>query len=174
MCRKYFWTNFLYLNNYVHWKHECYGVSWYLATDTQMFVFAPILIIALALNKFVGLVVAGGILVASTAVNMITVYKNHYPATALMFGWFDPKMKHMELIRLSPSAMVLLPLALGKVLSPCNDLTIAYPEWFMVELILLRPRKSHDANLTNVEIKQPFEGWETKNGDLLPTSSIRM
>lgn len=61
-----------------------------------MFVFAPILIIALALNKFVGLAIAGGILAASTAVNMITVYKNHYPATALFYGWLDPEMKHME------------------------------------------------------------------------------
>lgn len=96
LCVKNWWTNFLYINNYVNWKESCYGVSWYLATDTQMFIFAPVLIIALALNKFVGLAVAGGVLAMSTAANILTVYKNYFPATAMFFGWFDPRMKHME------------------------------------------------------------------------------
>uniref|UniRef100_A0A914DQP3 Nose resistant to fluoxetine protein 6-like n=1 Tax=Acrobeloides nanus TaxID=290746 RepID=A0A914DQP3_9BILA len=95
-CVKNFWVNLLYLNNYVHWKTECYGVSWYLATDMQMFAFTPLLLIPLALNKFVGLAVAGALFILSSAANIFTIYHYHYGPTYQSVGWVDPEEKHPE------------------------------------------------------------------------------
>uniref|UniRef100_A0A914D5G1 Uncharacterized protein n=1 Tax=Acrobeloides nanus TaxID=290746 RepID=A0A914D5G1_9BILA len=61
-----------------------------------MYLFTPLLLIPLALNKFVGIAVAGAIFVASTAANIITVYKNHYPPTHPLIGWNDPQEKNID------------------------------------------------------------------------------
>lgn len=41
-CEKYWWTNFLFLNNFIPdgKGNDCLGQSWYLAVDMQLFVFS--------------------------------------------------------------------------------------------------------------------------------------
>lgn len=40
LCDSYAWTNVIFINNFypVHFVDICFGWSWYLATDTQLFV----------------------------------------------------------------------------------------------------------------------------------------
>ena len=46
-CKKYWYTNMIYLNNFIpDWKTSgCMGVSWYLANDMQLFIISPIIIL---------------------------------------------------------------------------------------------------------------------------------
>lgn len=46
-CRKYWWTNLLYINNFYPKKmsEECLGWSWYLANDMQFYVAAPFILL---------------------------------------------------------------------------------------------------------------------------------
>ncbi|KAK4885463.1 hypothetical protein RN001_001734 [Aquatica leii] len=43
-CRKNWWTNLLYINNYYDVQHMCLLHSWYLAADTQLFVLSLIIL----------------------------------------------------------------------------------------------------------------------------------
>ena len=44
-CAKWWWTNFLYINNLVPFNNPgtCYGVAWYLPNDFQYFLLLPLL-----------------------------------------------------------------------------------------------------------------------------------
>ncbi|CAJ0929788.1 unnamed protein product, partial [Mesorhabditis belari] len=95
-CREFWWPAMLYVQNLVHSHHQCYGVSWYLAADMQMYVFSPILLVALAMNVYLGLGVAGAILFLSTGGNIATIYRYRYPATVDIFDAPDPKMKESD------------------------------------------------------------------------------
>ncbi|XP_058466275.1 nose resistant to fluoxetine protein 6-like [Malaya genurostris] len=39
-CRQVWWTNVLFINNYVHSNRPCLVQTWYLSTDLQLFIFA--------------------------------------------------------------------------------------------------------------------------------------
>ncbi|CAJ0921547.1 unnamed protein product, partial [Mesorhabditis belari] len=96
-CRKFWWPAMLYVQNLVHYtKNQCYGISWYLAADMQMYVFSPILLIALGMNVHLGLSVAGVILFLSTSGNIATIYKFRYPPTIAVFDKPDPKMTNYD------------------------------------------------------------------------------
>ena len=66
-CEKYWWTNFLYINNLYPWKRddECMGWVWYLALDMQFYVISPVMVIALFYSLPVGLISVSIFLVAS-------------------------------------------------------------------------------------------------------------
>ncbi|TKR83232.1 hypothetical protein L596_016856 [Steinernema carpocapsae] len=74
-CVENWWTNLLYVSNI------CYLATWYLAADMQMYVFSPILLIALAINQWV--VTAIGIMAISIGANYGTFYKYHFYPTLL-------------------------------------------------------------------------------------------
>uniref|UniRef100_A0AC34FCQ4 Nose resistant-to-fluoxetine protein N-terminal domain-containing protein n=1 Tax=Panagrolaimus sp. ES5 TaxID=591445 RepID=A0AC34FCQ4_9BILA len=84
-CKKYLWKNMLYIFNF-NTADTCMGHTWYLATDMQMFVLTPIILIPLALYPFAGWIVAITLLILSTAGNVITVYENNFPPTFTLFG----------------------------------------------------------------------------------------
>ncbi|KAK0407460.1 hypothetical protein QR680_019206 [Steinernema hermaphroditum] len=90
-CVDNWWTNVLYVNNLVNDDRMCYGVTWYLSADMQMYIFSPLLLIAFFINHRIGLALSIGILVASTGVNYGTFYKYH----------FYPSMLHIDGIGLA-------------------------------------------------------------------------
>uniref|UniRef100_A0A0K0FNJ9 NRF domain-containing protein n=1 Tax=Strongyloides venezuelensis TaxID=75913 RepID=A0A0K0FNJ9_STRVS len=92
-CNEYWWANFLYINNYVNVKNQCYVISWYLATDLQIFLFSPVILIPLATNVKLGIFVSVLVLVLSTAANIFEVYHFYFPPTDFSYGWMDPRMK---------------------------------------------------------------------------------
>ena len=66
-CKKYWWTNLLYINNFYPWKmnDECIGWTWYLANDMQFYIFSPIILIPLYFLFPIGLVICIIVLVVS-------------------------------------------------------------------------------------------------------------
>uniref|UniRef100_F1KVE9 Nose resistant to fluoxetine protein 6 n=1 Tax=Ascaris suum TaxID=6253 RepID=F1KVE9_ASCSU len=95
-CEENWWINFIYLNNYIDYTNQCYLISWYLATDLQMYIFAPIILIPLAIKPLFGFITALLILLASTAANMATIYKFYFPPSNYALGAMDPRMKDIN------------------------------------------------------------------------------
>ncbi|VDN00399.1 unnamed protein product, partial [Thelazia callipaeda] len=96
-CEKNWWTNFLYVNNFVHYDKQCYTPSWYLAVDFQLYLFSPILLVPLALKPTVGFCIAGLLLLFSTIFNFATVYTEYFPPSDFS-GAMDPRMAQYFLI----------------------------------------------------------------------------
>lgn len=71
---------------------QCYLTTWYLATDFQLHVFAPVLLIPLALKPVLGYITAGLLILLSTVANLVTVYKEYFPPTDFFIGAMDPRM----------------------------------------------------------------------------------
>ncbi|XP_035696984.1 nose resistant to fluoxetine protein 6-like [Branchiostoma floridae] len=46
-CQTWMWTNLLYINNWFNGEQECFGWSWYLGVDMQLYVIAPGLLVLL-------------------------------------------------------------------------------------------------------------------------------
>lgn len=90
-CRKYWWTNLLFINNF-HPKNlmdECIGQSWYLGCDFQFFILGVILLVLFQssprLNRFRYLIL-GLISVASVILRMVVTYQHHLPAQGQLYG----------------------------------------------------------------------------------------
>ncbi|PIC22294.1 hypothetical protein B9Z55_016401 [Caenorhabditis nigoni] len=54
-CKASWWRNLIYINNFDDGENPCYGPSWYLAVDTQLYLIAPILLIGLAWKPIFGI-----------------------------------------------------------------------------------------------------------------------
>lgn len=69
-CEKNWWTNLFYINNLYPWANidECMPWTWYISTEIQFFVFAPIIILPLSFFYPIGLIIAGVVLVANLVV----------------------------------------------------------------------------------------------------------
>ena len=67
LCNQYWWTNFLYINNFHPWKltEECMGWTWYLANDMQFYIVAPLMVVMLYYSLTLGLVNVGVFLFGS-------------------------------------------------------------------------------------------------------------
>ena len=57
-CKRYWWTNMLYVNNLVPFKdtftEQCFGHAWYLGNDMQFFIILPLFIVAYTFNRRAG------------------------------------------------------------------------------------------------------------------------
>lgn len=72
-CNKYWWTNFLFINNLYPWDMgaECIGWVWYLANDFQFFIISPPIIYAYCKNRIAGYMLIGFLIFVSMMVNGI-------------------------------------------------------------------------------------------------------
>ena len=70
---KYWWSNFLFINNLVPWKmdDECIGWVWYLANDFQFFLVTPPILYAFWKNRIVGYAIIFVVLLGSMLFNGI-------------------------------------------------------------------------------------------------------
>ncbi|KAK0413654.1 hypothetical protein QR680_006927 [Steinernema hermaphroditum] len=91
-CPKNWWINLIYLNNFINYQEQCYLVSWYLSTDLQIYIFAPLILIPMAIRPLFGFLAAGALFAASTAANLATVYTLRYPPSDYPYGAMDPNM----------------------------------------------------------------------------------
>ena len=81
-CKKYWWTNLLYINNFVpsNFNDECIGWVWYLANDMQFFVISPLLLIPLYYFLPAGLIAVLVLLLASFGVTGFIAGYYGFPA----------------------------------------------------------------------------------------------
>ncbi|KAJ8985402.1 hypothetical protein NQ317_007560 [Molorchus minor] len=49
-CKKYWWSFFLYIQNYYNYDDICFTQTWYVSADMQMFVLAPFILIPISLQ----------------------------------------------------------------------------------------------------------------------------
>ncbi|KAJ3650137.1 hypothetical protein Zmor_021845 [Zophobas morio] len=84
-CRKNWWTNLLYINNYVNKEEMCLQQTWYLATDTQLFlIFLIVIYVMKSAEKYCKLIIA-----STTAVGIlipaVISYVNNYDILVRQF-----------------------------------------------------------------------------------------
>ena len=85
-CNKYWWTNFLYINNLYPWdmNNECMGWTWYLANDMQFYLLAPFILIPLYYIFPVGLAISGSLILVTFAANGAIAGKYDFSANTLL------------------------------------------------------------------------------------------
>ncbi|KAI6218184.1 Nose resistant to fluoxetine protein 6 [Aphelenchoides fujianensis] len=84
VCLHTWWTNLLFVNNLVGSNAQCLIPAWFVATDLQIFLFAPLLLLPIVWKPLVGVaIVCLGILL-STATHFFTVYSNFYPPAVFL------------------------------------------------------------------------------------------
>ncbi|XP_076627232.1 nose resistant to fluoxetine protein 6 [Colletes latitarsis] len=85
-CRENWWTNLLYVNNYVNLDKICLSQSWYLATDMQLVWLSPIFLYPMLrfTQKIFWLVVTSGIVI-SVLVPFLITFVFGLPGTMLYY-----------------------------------------------------------------------------------------
>ncbi|CAK9804439.1 Nose resistant to fluoxetine protein 6 [Anthophora plagiata] len=86
-CRENWWTNLLYVNNYVHLPRICMSQSWYLATDMQLVWLSPIFLypmLKLTREIILWLVFALG-LIASVLIPFLITFRLKLSGTMLYY-----------------------------------------------------------------------------------------
>ena len=135
-CPKYWWTNFLYINNFYPWMFSdgCFNWSWYLANDMQFYVIAPLMLLPLYYFAPIGMIVSGAILLCSFVI------------TATLTGVYD-----LQANTLAPMAYQYV----TNTTQSAQDLIYIKP-WariapYIVGLLL--------GYIFYKEMKLPFKGW---------------
>uniref|UniRef100_A0A1I7T5I5 NRF domain-containing protein n=1 Tax=Caenorhabditis tropicalis TaxID=1561998 RepID=A0A1I7T5I5_9PELO len=91
-CRENYWLNLLYIDNLVNPEKICYVISWYLATDLQLYIMSPLILLSFAVfGTLIGLLIAGLTIGASTAFNAYQMIFWHFPPTDFSLGPKDPR-----------------------------------------------------------------------------------
>ncbi|CAB4059068.1 unnamed protein product [Lepeophtheirus salmonis] len=78
-CDNNWWTNLLYINNFINANKNCMGESWYLAVDFQLYLISPFIVWALWKGKKIGGIVFSIAMVLSAAVPAAVTAINEYP-----------------------------------------------------------------------------------------------
>ncbi|XP_066998899.2 nose resistant to fluoxetine protein 6 [Anabrus simplex] len=73
-CLESWWTNVLYINNYVKTESVCMFQSWYIAVDTHLFLLAPLIIIPLHRRPFVGQALLMVLMISSIVIPFVVTY----------------------------------------------------------------------------------------------------
>ncbi|XP_060080526.1 nose resistant to fluoxetine protein 6-like [Ylistrum balloti] len=80
-CKESWWTNLLYVNNFVKTDKTCFGWSWYLANDMQFYVASPLILVPLYFSKKIGSVIVAIFLLGTTIVSGIVSKHFELPST---------------------------------------------------------------------------------------------
>ena len=75
-CGDRWWTNLLYVNNFLGMGQQCFGHGWYLAVDMQLYVLSPLLLVSLYKHRSLGLALCAACLLASWTYNGVTSTMN--------------------------------------------------------------------------------------------------
>lgn len=82
-CYKNWWTNILFVNNFINTDQICLPQSWYVACDMQLYIAAIIVILPILRWPWVGLSIATLGIIASVGGTIALTYINDYPPTML-------------------------------------------------------------------------------------------
>jgi peptidoglycan/LPS O-acetylase OafA/YrhL len=85
-CEKSWWKNMLYINNYYGNEDLCMFQSWYLATDTQLFILAPLLIYPLWRFKKFGPYLLGLVGIISVIIPCLITYIKNLDPTFIVYS----------------------------------------------------------------------------------------
>ncbi|XP_061163959.1 nose resistant to fluoxetine protein 6-like [Saccostrea echinata] len=85
-CKRAWWKNLLYIDNFFGAKDLCLGWSWYLNNDMQFYVLSPLMIVPLFFNKIAGAVVTFVFLLAATITPGVLSYVKNLPVHTIGGG----------------------------------------------------------------------------------------
>lgn len=86
-CRHAWWTNLIYLNNFLLQDVECcMGWTWYLANDFQFHVvLMPILVMSfIKWGEKIGMYISGGLMLISSIIKVVIIEINDFPPAPLL------------------------------------------------------------------------------------------
>ena len=138
-CEKYWWTNFLYINNLYPWglDQECMPWTWYLSNDMQFYILAPLILIPLYFLFPVGLVVAGILVVVTFVANGAIAGLKHFQANVFQ----DPNASESNDIYIKPytrAAPYIVGLVLGYMLFKKVRFNFHwFVNWLLYHVVLL-------------------------------------
>ncbi|XP_061164514.1 nose resistant to fluoxetine protein 6-like [Saccostrea echinata] len=85
-CKRAWWKNLLYIDNFFGVKDLCLGWSWYLNNDMQFYVLSPLMIVPLFFDKIAGAVVTLVFLLAATITPGVLSYVKNLPVHTIGGG----------------------------------------------------------------------------------------
>lgn len=94
-CVENWWTNMLYINNFVNMETSCIGQTWYLANDMQMYIFSPLVLLPLYHRPALAQLWLIFLLCFFTGMNAMTTAMDDIGPTGGQFGGpnFDMRYK---------------------------------------------------------------------------------
>ncbi|XP_023242684.1 nose resistant to fluoxetine protein 6-like isoform X1 [Centruroides sculpturatus] len=95
-CRKGWWRNLLFINNFIESHNGCLDHSWYLATDTQLYMASLIVVIPLIRWSTLGLIINFTLLILSMIVTAFITYYMKLPPTALASAYLNPSDRFLD------------------------------------------------------------------------------
>ncbi|KAJ8938256.1 hypothetical protein NQ318_001789 [Aromia moschata] len=121
-CRQSWWTNLLYINNYVYKKEMCLHQTWYIAADTQLFALSLIILTVAGKNPSrAKAIFASGIILGLIVQGGVAFFRNYdiiirqYPDLIL---WGIPKIHHILWWLLSFGMCIFIILIAAKMYAP--------------------------------------------------------
>ncbi|GFY63254.1 nose resistant to fluoxetine protein 6 [Trichonephila inaurata madagascariensis] len=92
VCRKYWWWDLLYINNFLPEWRQCLIVNWYLAVDMQLYVLSPLLMVALLRRQRLGYGLMTLLICGSSCYNFITTMRYDLVDSMLSYqNYFDDR-----------------------------------------------------------------------------------
>uniref|UniRef100_A0A158R3R7 NRF domain-containing protein n=1 Tax=Syphacia muris TaxID=451379 RepID=A0A158R3R7_9BILA len=95
-CRKYWWRNLLYINNFYGSNDVCMEHLWYIAVEMQLYILAPLVMIPLFLRPALGALVVGITIIISSVFLYLSYFAYNFPTDyfGFYFDIFDAKRVH--------------------------------------------------------------------------------
>ncbi|KAK7495814.1 hypothetical protein BaRGS_00013034 [Batillaria attramentaria] len=82
-CEKNWWTNLLYVNNFVNTNEMCFGHSWYLANDMQFYILSPLIFVPFFFSPIIGVISSAVFLLVTSIVPGVLAMQQHFPPSFL-------------------------------------------------------------------------------------------
>eukprot|EP00026_Physarum_polycephalum_P003243 Phypoly_transcript_03253.p1 GENE.Phypoly_transcript_03253~~Phypoly_transcript_03253.p1 ORF type:complete len:465 (+),score=55.81 Phypoly_transcript_03253:1046-2440(+) len=176
-CGKYWWTNILYINNFIPsvWKNQCFLWGWYLAVDMQLYIIAPFVFLLYHWNKKLGWAVILIGLVVTTTINGTLAHIHHF-----IWNSSDPAKvaEYMGMVYGKPytrAAPWLLGIACGFLYLEKRQLSrpVVYAGWVISSTVMLLcvygPSNQFHGGQT--ELQPVINTWGTKSNFMYFTFS---
>uniref|UniRef100_A0A182I2D8 Acyltransferase 3 domain-containing protein n=1 Tax=Anopheles arabiensis TaxID=7173 RepID=A0A182I2D8_ANOAR len=95
-CRRNWWTNLLYINNYVHADEPCVQQAWYLGAEFQIFIIALIVLVTIVKIPRAKVLILGLVLLAGYVIPALFIYYQKLEGTYIItleaqryIFWYD-------------------------------------------------------------------------------------
>uniref|UniRef100_A0A182NVK8 Acyltransferase 3 domain-containing protein n=1 Tax=Anopheles dirus TaxID=7168 RepID=A0A182NVK8_9DIPT len=82
-CTTNWWTNVVFLNNYINRSEPCIQFAWYLGADFQLYLFGTVLMMLMRIPKLMRPIIVF-MVVSAILVPAVVIYRNNLDATVMM------------------------------------------------------------------------------------------
>ncbi|KAK8371735.1 hypothetical protein O3P69_016250 [Scylla paramamosain] len=101
-CQNYWWRDLLFLGNFYADEPVCLGQAWYLGTDTQLYLVAPLIIFPLYFLKKFGKAWLFLLTAASAIIPAAIIYQYNLPPTSLTNLFLSMEKNNEYMLKIYP------------------------------------------------------------------------